>query len=212
MSGAGRGIIDYSFVMRRSACRPLDVYLAAILAALACSGEQGSDATRRGAASPDTAIAARARGRAASRSEAVGPSYVGLQYDSLPGDFKFEGGSVIPMPANGPRTDYDFAHVSTPRGDMVWLDTIGAAVGRGLRARIVRGELTIPPLAPDERLFMASCDVGGHFDGRIVAIVVNEANISRFTMVRQAWRVNLSSGRFDIIPVASIVSEEPGSG
>jgi hypothetical protein len=188
--------------MNRSIRTSFRAVLATALAA-ACSGRE-SGTVRREASSPDTAVAA--------RTGASSTSYIGLRYDSLPADVKFEGGAVIPARVNGPLADYDFTHVRTLRGDMIWLDTIGAPVGRGLRARIVRGELTIPPLAPDERLFMASCDIGGRFDGHIVAIVVSEPNVSRFTKVRQAWRANPVSGRFDIIPVRGVVCEEPGSG
>jgi hypothetical protein len=195
-------------------CATVGAAIGASALATGCSGrENAGSSAQRGASSTDTAVAARGANGVGPRVRASeGTSYVGLQYDSLPADFKFEGGSMVPAPATGPRAEYDFSHVSTPRGDMVWLDTIGAAVGRGLRARIVRGELTIPPLAADERLFMASCDVAGRFDSRVVAIVVNEPNTSRFTKIRQAWRVNLASGRFDIIPVTGVVCEEPGAG
>jgi hypothetical protein len=58
---------------------------------------------------------------------------------------------------------------------------------------------------------MASCDVNGKLDGRVVAIVVNEANATKFTKIRQAWRTDASGGRFDVIPVAGISCEDPGA-
>ena len=58
---------------------------------------------------------------------------------------------------------------------------------------------------------LASCDANGRLDPFVVAIVVNEANVTRFTKVRQAWRANAKAHRFDIIPVAGIVCEDPGS-
>jgi hypothetical protein len=58
---------------------------------------------------------------------------------------------------------------------------------------------------------LASCDVNGRLDPLVIAIVVNEASVTRFTKIRQAWRANPGSRRFDIIPVAGIVCEDPGS-
>jgi hypothetical protein len=138
-------------------------------------------------------------------------NYVGLKYGSLPSHFSYEGGAVLSRGAGGVNGDYDFSHVRTPRGDMIWLDTLDAHGGGKVPARIVRAELTIPPLANDERLFMASCDVAGKFDSRVVAIVVSEPNVTQFTKVRQAWRVNVSAARFDVIPVSGVVCEDPGT-
>lgn len=183
--------------------------IAVIGALVACTSERSSGGTSERAVADTSGVSvagARSGPRGAARR-----GYVGLQYDSLPGDFTFEGGTVIP-PAAPSHAEYDFSYVRTPRGDMIWLDTLGVPAGRGLRARIVRGTLVIPPLARDERLFMASCDVRGRFDPRVVAIVVNEPRVSRFTKIRQAWRVDLPTGRFDIIPISDIVCEEPGSG
>ena len=101
----------------------------------------------------------------------------------------------------------DFAHVATPAGDMIWLDTIVAPAQRPPR-KIVRAVLSLSPVAADERVFMASCDVNGRLDPMVVAIVVNEPNASRFTKIRQAWRANSATGRFDVIPVNGIVCEE----
>ena len=183
--------------------------LATIGILLACSSERSARDERERAAAdtvvrlPNTAEPARGATRR---------SYVGLQYDSLPGDFTFEGGAVVPATAAPGQAEYDFSYVRTPRGDMIWLDTLSVPAGHGLRARIVRGTLVIPPLGADERLVMASCDVHGRFDPRVVAIVVNEPGASRFTKIRQAWRADLPSGRFDIIPITGVVCEEPGGG
>ena len=75
----------------------------------------------------------------------------------------------------------------------------------------MRAELRLPPLAADERLMLASCDVGGRLDPFVVAIVVNEAGVSRLAKIRQAWRAEPRVGRFTIIPIAGIVCEDPGS-
>ena len=67
-------------------------------------------------------------------------------------------------------------------------------------------------LGPDERLFFASCSVAGKLDPRVVAIVVDEPNVTTFTKVRQAWRANIDRGEFELIPVTGITCEETGGG
>ena len=88
---------------------------------------------------------------------------------------------------------------------MLWLETLDG------RERVVRAELRVPPLAADERLMIGSCDVNGRLDARVVAIVVAEPGVTRLTKIRQAWRADAQAGRFDLLPVAGIVCEEPGS-
>ena len=82
---------------------------------------------------------------------------------------------------------------------------------RGAVTRIRRAQIAVPPLAADERMMLGSCDVNGRLDPFVVAIVVNEANATRFAKVRQAWRANPKTRAFDIVPVAGIVCEDPGS-
>lgn len=172
--------------------------------ATACSRD--AESSRESASTPDTAAAFPAAHR-----QKAPTSYVGLQYDSLPISFTYKGGSVIPRTPSSPAADYDFSHVVTPRGEMIWFDTIATSPTHGPPPHMVRAELTIPPLANDERVFMASCDVNGKLDPLVVAIVVNEPNVTRFTKVRQAWRVNVRGARFDVIPVTGVTCEDPGS-
>jgi len=174
----------------------------AVALAAACNTQDA-----RSRARVDTAVGIRRPAPAGSTTT----DYVGLQYDVLPEDFHFEGGAVIPPVNGGLAGNFDFARVSTPRGDMIWLDTLGPATSRGLPNRIVRAELRIPPLSADERLFMGSCDAGGKVDPRIVAIAVGPTNASRSAKIRQAWRANPRAARFDLIPVTGIACEEPGT-
>jgi hypothetical protein len=178
-------------------------FTAAVSFALAAAcGRRDARSTAR----VDTAVAVHRPAPAGTTTD-----YVGLQYDVLPEDFHFEGGAVLPPVNGGLAGSFDFAHVKTPRGDMIWLDTLGPATSRGLPNRIVRAELRVPPLSADERLFMGSCDAGGKVDPRIVAIAVNPTNAARSEKVRQAWRANPSAARFDLIPVRGISCEEPGA-
>lgn len=174
---------------------------AVIVAAAGCSG--GGDARRTPSPSSATPPPVRA---------APGAAYVGLTRDRLPDSITSEGGAVVPEKGGAPST-YSFAHVLTPAGDMVWLDAdVPPAKAGGRPRHTVRAVLKIPPLARDERLLMASCDVNGRLDGHIVAIVVGEAQAGRFANVRQAWRADGAAGRFDLIPVAGISCEDPGAG
>jgi hypothetical protein len=171
----------------------------ALCAALsACSRDSSRDAQ-----STDTAVvASRNNAGGGARSRDVVP-----RGESLPSGMKLVSGATIP------NTDYVFRRVATSRGDAVWLDSIGqagsATSATSTRTRIAN--LALPPLAADERVMLASCDANGRLDPFVVAIVVNEANVTRFTKVRQAWRANAKAHRFDIIPVAGIVCEDPGS-
>jgi hypothetical protein len=185
--------------------------LAAAALVVACNREAPS--SRGGTPAGDSVVApaAGASSPAAAAKTPAKTNYVGLQYDSLPLDIKYLGGAVLPRQPRGPNADYDLAHVSTPMGEMIWLDTIGAPVGRGLHARIVRAELAVPPLASDERLFMASCDVNNRLDPEIVALAVTQPGAARVSGIRQAWRVNIRAARFDVIPIAGVTCEEPGS-
>jgi hypothetical protein len=175
-----------------------NVGLIAMAMAVACFRDTARDAVRTDSAvaRPDSAtpdvIKDRSRG------------YLGLQHDPLPEGVKAAGGAVV----TGTPSSYAFTHVRTPRGDLIWLDSI--ADRSGDRNRTVRAELSIPPLARDERLFMASCDVNSRLDGRVIAIVIDEPNVTKFTKIRQAWRVNERRGAFETIPIAGISCEEPG--
>ena len=130
-------------------------------------------------------------------------SYVGMRYASLPTGFAYRAGSVVPRGRGGVR--YALSQVKTPRGAMLWLETLEGS------ERVVRAELRVPPLASDERLLIGSCDSNGKLDPRIVAIVVGDSAAARYTNVRQAWRADPDAGQFGLLPVAGIVCEEPGS-
>jgi hypothetical protein len=185
---------------------PLLYACAASLAVMGCTQtDSRADAPKLRAT--DTAVGATMTTSPAQRAKA---NYVGLRYEGLPHGFAYHAGSVItPAPASG--GDYAFSQVGTPKGEMIWLDSLGASIRNGDRARTVRASLVIPPLAKDERLFLASCDLHGKLDPMIVAIVVNEPNASRYTKIRQAWHANVATSRFEVIPLDGVVCEEPGS-
>jgi hypothetical protein len=167
-----------------------------LVAALLTVGSACSRESSRGTLSTDTAIASSQRATGTRPDTADS----GVRGEALPPGVKLEAGATIP------NTDYVFRRVATPRGDAIWLDSMSR---NGMRTR--RAELALAPLAADERVMLASCDVNGRLDPFVVAIVVNETNVSRFTKVRQAWRGNSAARKFDMMPVAGIVCEDPGS-
>ena len=173
--------------------RDVRLCFAAFLATLAACSRESS----RGEKPNDSAIAASSR-RAASKRSDIADSVV--RGESLPPGVTLEAGATIP------NTDYVVRRVATSRGDAIWLDSMGRN-----RTRTRRAELALPPLAADERVMLASCDVNGRLDPFVIAVVVNETNVSRFTKVRQAWRANLAERKFEMVPVAGIVCEDPGS-
>lgn len=174
----------------------------------ACSGETGKSSGDSGASAAGTVVSAAEFSSAA--------KYVGIRYDSLPPKFTFVSGSLIPIAPGANSVGFDLDLVRTPRGQMVWLDSIVAVSQRGRPTRIVRAELRVPPLAADERLVMSSCSVDGKLDPRVVAIVVTSQGASvdtsaRSMTIRQAWRADATSARFEVIPVTGIACDEPGS-
>jgi len=178
------------------------LFIASALVAACSSGEAGKSARDSGASA---GIVMSPEGFSSAK------KYVEIRYDSLPPKFTFVSGALI---ANGPGSNsvgFDLDLVRTPRGEMVWLDSIVAVSQRGRPSRIVRAELKVPPLAPDERLVMSSCEVDGHLDPRVVAIAVVQVDVTQYTMIRQAWRANATSGQFDVIPVTGVVCEPAGA-
>lgn len=166
-----------------------------LLLGAGCTGCTRGSEQSRASTPPDTAVAAPS-------TKPPATSYLGLRYDSMPPHITYRAGSVTPG-------NFDFALVNTPRALMIWLDSITDSRGAGGPAKIVRAELAIPPLASDERVFMSSCDVNGTLDPMVVAIIVDEPNVTRYTKVRQAWRANARASRFDVIPVDGLSCEQP---
>jgi hypothetical protein len=178
------------------------------IALAACSGETAKRASDSGASAAGTVVSAAEFSSAA--------KYVGIRYDSLPPKFTFVSGSLIPIAPGANSVGFDLDLVRTPRGQMVWLDSIVAVSQRGRPTRIVRAELKVPPLAADERLVMSTCSVDGKLDPRVVAIVVTNQSAAvdstaRFTAIRQAWRADATAGQFEVIPVTGIACDEAGS-
>jgi hypothetical protein len=133
--------------------------------------------------------------------------YIGTVHAPLPAGVTLVAGTVIADKFGHPSV-FSFSHVRTPSGEMIWLDSAEARAG-GATRQVVLAELPIPPLANDERLFMGSCDVRGRLDGSIVAIIVNEPKVSRFTKVREAWRADSRVRRFDLVPLEGVSCEDP---
>ena len=175
-------------------------WLALLLFTASCGGEPRRSSARADSAVVGSAPSARAPG-----------NYVGLEYEVLPPRVSAMGGAVLPQMNSGAGGDFGFSYVRTPQGDMIWLESIDKATHGRRPRRMVRAQLRIPPLASDERLFMASCDVGRTLDGWVVAIAIHAPNTTRFTRVRQAWRADPVAQRFDVIPIDGITCEEPGS-
>jgi hypothetical protein len=170
----------------------------------ACAGGDAGRRSRDSAASAAGTVVSAAEFSSATK-------YLGIRYDSLPPTFTFVSGSLIPNGPGANSVGFDLDLVRTPRGEMIWLDSIVAVSQRGRPSRIVRAELKVPPLAPDERLVMSSCDVDGRLDPRVVAIVVVEPGVTQYTLIRQAWRADATSGRFEVIPVTGVVCEPAGT-
>lgn len=192
--------------MRMSARNLLIVAVATVAA---CSGD--TIRTSRSDGRPSDAPGA-AGGASSPQGSPIAPrgAYVGNRYEALPRGVTYVSGAVLPT-GRGGGGEFELARVRTERGEMVWFDSLSRS-SRPTPTRFVRAELRIPPLGRDEQLQLGSCDVSGKLDPRVVAIVVSEPNATKFTQVRQAWRVNVVRGQFELIPVSGITCEEPGGG
>jgi hypothetical protein len=180
--------------MRVNAHNVLAIGLAcAALSTTACSRDQ---AVKRGSIATDSAVGAPMPKTGLS-------DYLGVRYETPPAGVKIREASALP------NSSYALSHVSTPKGDMIWLDSIATVPG-GPRTRVIRAAVAVPKLAKDERLFIASCDVNGRLDPTIVAIAVNDTGTTKFTRIRQAWRVDTRSAAFELIPIAGVTCEQPG--
>ena len=168
----------------------------------ACSGEESGRGSHDSSASAAGTVVSAAEFSAA-------PKYLGIRYDSLPPAFTFVSGALLPGASGPGASGFDLDLIHTPRGDMLWLDSIVAVSTRGRPSRVVRAELKVPPLATDEKLVMSTCDVDGHLDPRVVAIVIIGPGEAQAPPVRQAWRANAVSGAFDVIPVTGVACGQP---
>ena len=162
--------------------------------ALACSSERTRPA-------PQGESSAAASGDRPPSPAPLTGSYIGTQYVAPPPGVTILGGAAFSTPGDT-RGTYALAYVQTPHGSMIWLDTIDGGTMR------VRAQLSLPALAIDERLFIGTCDVAGHLNGRVVAIALNEVAGSRFDRIRQAWLANTEHHRFDIVPVSGVTCED----
>ena len=184
--------------------RVASVFVMACALVAACSSDDGGRRSRDSAASAAGIVVSPAEFSSAKK-------YLGIRYDSLPPTFTFVSGSLIPNAPGANSVGFDLDLVRTPRGEMVWLDSIVAVSARGRPSRIVRAELKVPPLARDERLVMSTCNVDGRLDPRVVAIVVVQPGEMQYASIRQAWRADASSGKFEVIPVTGVVCEPAGT-
>jgi hypothetical protein len=180
--------------MRVNAHNVFAIAVACAAGAAACTRDQA--AVNRGSIATDSAVGAPAPKTGLS-------DYLGLRYETPPAGVRIREASMLPG------ANYSVSHVATPKGDMIWLDSLVTSPN-GPRARVIRAAIPIAKPAKDERLFIASCDVNGRLDPTIVAIAVNDTGSSKFTRIRQAWRIDTRSAAFELIPVAGITCEAPG--
>jgi len=200
----------WNLMMDVGAGRVSNLLFAAMAFSLSMCGQDAKPA-RRGDSTSDSVGGSNVTSSTRDASSIPGSGkYVVTVHGPLPTGVTLVGGSVIADKFGHPSV-FSFSHVRTPSGEMIWLDSVETRAGGSTR-QVVLAELPIPPLANDERLFMGSCDVRGRLDGSIVAIIVNEPNVSRFTKVREAWRADSRVRRFDLVPLEGVSCEDPDRG
>lgn len=127
-----------------------------------------------------------------------GPGHVGFERDSLPPNMQLRESTVLLGPGTTPNTArYAITWVGTADGDVLWLDTLVSPAGSPAARWRVRAELAVPTLGADEALVIGQCRLHGRLDPEIVAIAARGQTDERYTQVRQAWRANRATHRFE---------------
>jgi hypothetical protein len=166
-----------------------------VLLCVACSRGDSAD---RGKLVTDSAVAAPVTPTVAPVAAKGSAEYVGTKYSAPPASITVKGGSLLPS------TSYALSHVGTPSGDMIWFDSLVTG------GRIVRAAMPLPAVAKDERLFVSSCDLNGRLDPALFAIAVNQPAGTKFTKIREAWRIDTKTATFELLPIAGVTCEDPG--
>jgi hypothetical protein len=151
------------------------------------------------------------------RSESLESRLLGTTYPPAPRSIVIHRGITI---GEADTATYAFAEVSTSEGKMIWLGHRNRP-SRDQPTWTIVDTLTVPALTKDEAVMVAVCgtirvgvSVPSHagdlsLDPTIIAIL-SATNESILTRAERAWRVNLTTGRFEILAVHGIACLSEG--
>ncbi|HEX8904726.1 MAG TPA: hypothetical protein VF771_07795 [Longimicrobiaceae bacterium] len=94
---------------------------------------------------------------------------------------------------------------------LLFLDRLTSRDERGRRGHEVVAAAHAPPIPTGHQLAFGVCRARKQLDSRIVAVVRSE-DTPFYTSVAAAWRADVTTSRFEPIPVAGIDCENEGWG
>ncbi len=137
--------------------------------------------------------------------------YIGLRYagNKLPRGHKWIGGSLLTNPYSDEK-QYGVTEVSKGRVKMMWLDRLTHHDAAGNAHWEIKDVLFLPPMRKQQWLFYVNCLLFDKPDPELVVIVDDVIRGGYFGRIRNAWRANRQTEKFQQIPVTGIKCEAQG--
>lgn len=132
-----------------------------------------------------------------SRQPSAANKYIGFRHSvPLPGEFTDAGG----WDTSWNEVSMGIRVVHKGALKMAWLERTTHYDSSGTPDIEVIDVLLLPPIPPGQSLLYTICHEGGKSRSDVLAIADNQPRDRRFFgLVRRAWRVNLSGGKFEVI-------------
>jgi phosphomevalonate kinase len=134
-------------------------------------------------------------------------NYIGLQYQKLPQGLIGLGGWVI-GDAYAP-TIFGISKIQQTTRQMLWLEIITNDPDGKARYQVL-DILELPQLEANDEV-TTYCRFQGKIDPEIVTVSVHEDR-EFLTNIKQAWRANRKTGKFEVFPIDSLICLNIGYG
>jgi hypothetical protein len=134
-------------------------------------------------------------------------NYIGLNYQQLPQGLIGLGGWVI-GDAYAP-TIFGISKIQKTTQQMLWLEIITNDPDGKARYQVL-DTLELPQLEANDEV-STYCRSQGKIDPEIVAVSVHE-DTEFLTKIKLAWRANRKTGKFEVLPIDSLVCLNIGYG
>jgi len=126
-----------------------------------------------------------------------GEEMIGEIHPPMPAGYELNDLGVFPDEDPDSGLVHTLSHVSSPKGDFVWLNRRQDQPGQDSKWRIV-GSMAVPPLTGDRVLVFLLCLIDGSHDPEVIAIVDYDADSQMLTS-HAAWRADRRGQRFTMI-------------
>ena len=131
--------------------------------------------------------------------------------DELPLGFKYVGGAMLSDPYRDPK-QYGVTEVSLGKNRAVWLERLTHHDEAGHAHWEILDVLFLPQLAKGQILFYSTCTLASRPEVEVVAITDAPPRGRYFGRVRNAWRANRKTEKFEELPLTDIKCEVQGEG